>query len=163
MQVLFRSDPRHEANEGFSNLPYGTVLSVESQLKLLAFREYADTSRNLLNEIHEYLAFVESNPESAANLQKASERLGKFCIEADSWGFNPLYEVAQGLQFFLMNSGSRLKNKGCRETLNRSFAMLTALLERSESDFRWRLAVGETLGSLISAARTEFNDLQDQW
>jgi hypothetical protein len=145
MQAATGPESNREVDSGAARFPLGTVFSVESQLKLLSFREYAVVCNRSLDELREHLSFVESNPEGSANLQKASERLGKVCIEADSWGFNSLYEVAQGLQMFLLNSSKRMKDKGFRETLDLGLAMLSALLERCESDFRWRLAIAETL------------------
>jgi hypothetical protein len=152
MQVLSRSDAKHEKNDEIVNISFGIALSVESQLKLLAVREYEGNSRSILNEIHGYLSFVESNPDGPINLQKASEKLGKFCIEADSWGFSSLCEVAQGLQMFLLNSGDRTKNKSFQETIDRSLAMLSALLECCEPDYRRRLAIEDTLESFSPAA-----------
>jgi hypothetical protein len=162
--VLISSYPRHEENEGISNFPFRADLSIASQLKLLAIHEYVDNSRNILGEIHEYLSFVESNPEGSINLQKASEKLGKFVMEADSWGFSSIYEVAQGLQMFLLNSGGRIKNKAGRESIDNGLAMLSALLERCETDFRWRLAIDETLEGFDREANDdEFNDLKNPW
>jgi hypothetical protein len=163
-QMLINSDPRRDRNEGISNIPFRGDASVESQLKLMAIREYADNSRNILGEIREYLSFVESNPESLTSLQKASERLGKLSIEADSWRFDYLYEIAQGLQLFLLNAGSRIKGKSNRETINRGLAMLSALLDRCEDDFRWRLAVADTVDSFNHTADAdEFSDFAGLW
>jgi hypothetical protein len=152
MQVLPISDPRHAENEGSENIAVGVALSVESQIKLLAVHEYAGNSRSILNEIHEHLSFIECNPDGPINLQKASEKLGKLCIEADSWGFSSLNEVAQGLQMFLLNSAGGITNKNFQETIDRGLAMLSALLECCEPDFRRRLAVADTLESFNSAA-----------
>jgi hypothetical protein len=165
MKALSESDQRHQRhkdNDGFRDIPFGMALSVESQIKVLAVHEYADNSRNILNEIHENLSFIECNPDGPINLQKASEKLGKFCIEADSWGFSSLYEVAQGLQLFLLDSGGRIMNKSFQETIDRGLAMLSALLECCEPDFRRRLAIADILKSLNPAIEAdEFNDLKN--
>jgi hypothetical protein len=163
-QMLINSDPRRDRNEGISNIPFRDGLSVKSQLKLLAIREYADNSRNILGEIREYLSFVESNPEGLTNLQKASEKLGKLSIEADSWRFDYLYEITQGLQLFLLNAGGRIKSRSSRETIDRGLAMLSVLLDRCEDDFRWRLAVADTVDSFNHAANAdEFSDFAGLW
>ena len=84
-------------------------------------------------------------------MRKASALLGQLCIEADSWGFSSLYEVGLGLQMRLLNSGDRMQALSNREPLNRGLKMLSALLEQCETDFRWRLAIADTLEHLSKA------------
>jgi hypothetical protein len=152
MQLPIGPDPKSRkrleigSRAGFA--PPGSTLSIESQLKLRELYEYLEISRAILVEIQTDLSLLESNPEDPVNLQRASERLESFCIEADSWGFNSLYEIGLGLQMLLINSGNHIQSDAVWDTLNRGLAMLSALLEQCEEDFRWRLAIADMLDSI---------------
>jgi len=80
-----------------------------------------------------------------------AKQLGCFCLEADSWGFQSLYDVAFTLQTALIDSGSRDWNNGMREAFDRGLDTLSALVERCETDVRWDYALNETLERLRHA------------
>ena len=152
MQLPIGPDPksrkRLEIGSRIAFAHPGSTLSIESQLKLRELYEYLEISRAILVEIQTDLSLLESNPEDPVNLQRASERLESFCIEADSWGFNSLYEIGLGLQMLLINSGNHIQSDAVWDTINRGLAMLSALLEQCEEDFRWRLAIADMLDSI---------------
>jgi hypothetical protein len=137
-------DARHETESSADNPLHAPTLSIESQLKLRALYEYTENSRTILKEIQEDLSSLKSDPDGSLHRQKASERLARFCTEADSWGFNDLYEVGMGLQMLLLNSGGRIESGSGMEALDRGQAILLALLQRCENDFRCRLALADT-------------------
>jgi predicted HicB family RNase H-like nuclease len=58
-------------------------ISIESQLKLRSLYEYLDFCRQTLDEIRQDI--------SLPHIQRVSEKLERFCVEADSWGFDSLY------------------------------------------------------------------------
>jgi len=157
MQLPIGPDPKSNNRLEVGGRPAFTysasTLSVESQLKLRELYEYVEIGRIILGQIQADLSLLKSNPEDSANVQKASERLESFCIEADSWGFNSLYEVGLGIQMLLFNSGSQVRNDTFWDTLNRGLAMLSALLEQCEIDFRWRLAIADVLDSISQISR----------
>jgi len=138
-------DKGHESSNRFAAAQPGLVLSIESQLKLRALYDYLEVSRTTLDEIQTDLSMSESSPDASLNLLKASRRLKNFCLDADSWGFDAVYEIGLGLQMLLFDSGSRVQSDVFWETFNRGMAMLSALLDRCESDFRWRLAIADML------------------
>ncbi len=135
-----------------ASIQSGVILSIESQLKMRALYEYVDSSRATLDEIRRDLSLELYEPAFPVDLQRASERLGKFCIDADSWGFDSLYKVALGVQMLLLNSGGRIPHVGFREALRRSLAILPLLLEQCERDFCWRLAIADLLESFDQVA-----------
>jgi hypothetical protein len=135
-----------------TEIPPGMVLSTESQLKLRSLCQYVDFCRQMLDQIQQDLLLYESSPDGSVHLQRASERLGRLCVEADSWGFNAPYEISFGLQMLLLNSGGRVQSNGFWEALQRGLGMLSALLEQCERDFRWRLATADTLDCIAAAA-----------
>ncbi len=125
----------------------GLALSFESQLKLRSLYEYVDSCRRALSGIQRDLTVA------PADVRKATEELEKFCVEADSWGFSAIYEVALRLQMLLLNFGDRVQSDGFQETLQRGLSMLWSLLDQCERDFSWRLATAEMLDSLDEAIR----------
>jgi hypothetical protein len=146
MQVPIGPDLTSEEMSAYGNrIQPGLALSLNSQLKLREFYEYLDSCRITLNLINEDLVL--------GRLEPISEKLEHFCFEADTWGFNALYEVSLGLQMLLTNSSVRLQNEGFRETLHRGLGMLLSLLEQCERDFHWRLAIADMLDSFDQAAR----------
>jgi hypothetical protein len=136
MQLPFGPSLRRKVHSGIGTASE-PALSLESQLKLRELYEFVENSSNILNDIRDEL--------SSLNLQRASERLEKLCLEADSWGFNSIYEVGQGLQMLLLNSNGHVPTPNFRETLDRGLATLSGLLDQCENDFRWRLATVDTL------------------
>ena len=123
----------------------GFVPSLESQLQLRSLYQYVDACQKTLNEIRADFYLSQSSPESLDVLQKAAQRLGRFCIDADSWGFSDLYDVASGLQVLLLDSRNRAQSDSFWVVLNRGLGMMSALLEQCENDFRRRLAVADML------------------
>lgn len=126
------------------HLPPRLVLSFESQMKLRGLYEFVDAGHCVTDEVRRNL--------SLDDLHKATEGLGKICIEADSWGFDDLYEVAQGLQILLLKCGDRIGSDALRELLDRGLTLLSALLGQCERDLYWRLAIADLLESLDHAA-----------
>ena len=153
MQI--RREPAPDTIDGHKSLiaaiQPGVVLSFESQLKLRAIFDYVDACRLTLNGIRVDLSLDEFSPEgllqrnNSMNLQRASEKLESFCVDADSWGFSALYEVALRLQMLLQNSGSRIKSDDFRKLLQRALSLLSSLLEQCERDFCCRLAIADML------------------
>lgn len=151
MQMPFGPNPIAEARSEASaravfSYP-GQLLSFESQLKLREFYEYVESCRGILGEIRADLSLFEANSEDLRILRKASERLEKFCLEADSWGFSALYHIGLSLQMLLLNTG-RIQDSVFWSSLDHALEMLSALLDQCESEFRWRLATAEMLDSL---------------
>ena len=147
------ADMRFELGGQMALVPSGQTLSIESQMKLRELYQYVEVCRTILGEIQTELSLFESGPENSAPLQRASELLESFCIEADSWGFNSLYEIGLGLQMLLISSGTRAQSDVYWDTLNRGLALLSALLEQCETDFRWRLAIADMLDSISQVNR----------
>ena len=129
------------------------LAGAQFQLKLKPLYEYLDSCHLTLGQIRSDFSEYYANPANVACLKRAAERLGEFCIDADSWGFDALYEVAQGVQMLLLNSGERSPGENLREALNRGLYLLSALLQRCEGDFQLRLAIGETLEYMKQAGR----------
>jgi hypothetical protein len=124
----------------------GFVPSLDSQLRLRTLFEYVEACQKTLNEIRAdfYLA-QQSSSESLDILQRTAQRLGRFCVDADSWRFNDLHDVASGLQMLLLDSRNRSQSEQFWRALNRGLGMLSALLDQCENDFRRRLAVADML------------------
>lgn len=137
----------HESGSRFGTTRTGWLLSLESQLRLRLLYEYLDNSRILLSEIQNLLSF-RSRADISLCLRRASEKLGSFCLEADSWGFDALFDVGQGLQMLLLDSGGYTRTDGFWEKLHRGLTTLSALLTQCESDYRRRLATADTLDCL---------------
>jgi hypothetical protein len=155
MQVPISPDStlerKYQEDSGFAPPQSGLGFPIESQIRLRALYEYLDACRATLHEIRQDLLLFESNPECSLYAKRAAELLENFCIEADSWGFNALYEIGLGLQVLLLNSSRRPQNGRFWEALYRGVETLLALLEQCESDFRWRLAVADVLDCVNQA------------
>jgi hypothetical protein len=129
-------------------------LSFESQLKLRSLYEYIDNSKATLEEIRRILSAGVSGLCDPPNLKRAAEKFAVFCFEADSWGFDDIFDVAQGLKMLLSNSIGRTRMDGVLDALNMGLAMLSALLSQCEVDFRWRLATADTLDCINQAGES---------
>jgi len=145
-------DKRYEGNNSNAyQAQTALVLTMESQLRLRSLHDYVDGCRATLDEIHADLSFFESHSGDPECLRRSAERLKTFCLDADSWGFDALYEIAWRLQILMLDSGSRTKGGDYWDLLHRGLAILSSLLEQCESDFRRRLAVADMLENLDQA------------
>jgi len=142
MQISAIPDLLDETTSGRRESP--SILSIESQLKLRSLYQFVDFCRGILDEVRQDTDLMQ--------MQVAAEKLERLCVEADSWGFNALYEIASSLQLMLMNAGERAPNAGFPDALHRGLRMLSALLDQCESDFRWRLATADTLDCIKEAS-----------
>jgi HPt (histidine-containing phosphotransfer) domain-containing protein len=118
--------------------------SVVSQLKLRALYEYLDFCQDMIETIQQDIA--------SADMQSATRHLERFCIEADSWGFNSLYEIGSSLQMTLLNADEKIWNSSFRDALRRGLTMLLSLLEECEREFCSRLATADTLDAISEAS-----------
>jgi hypothetical protein len=121
-------------------------LSFESQLKLGALYEFIDSSRTTLGELQNGV----SGTDDFMSLKASAARLEALCLEADSWGFDALYEVAHGLQRMIQSCNGNADER-FRDALHRGLTMLSALLEQCERDFVCRLATADTLECMNQA------------
>jgi hypothetical protein len=142
MQTLLISELQRSVTSKSGTPP--PEISVEAQLRLRSLYEYLDFCRQTLDEIPQDIA--------STDILRATERLERFCIEADSWGFDALYEIGLGLQMLLLNAGGRVHSHSFRDALRRGLSTLSALLEQCENDFRRRLATADTLDAISQAS-----------
>jgi len=158
MQVPLGPDSTpSKTQESGSRIPIGlssAALSVESQIKVRELYKYVEASRAALKEVHGYLVLFKANPECFQYPKRASERLEGFCIEADSWGFEGLYEIGLGLQVLLLDAHRRARSHRFWEALDRGLSMLVSLLEQCERDFLRRLAVADVVDFIKHTARS---------
>jgi hypothetical protein len=147
-------DKRYEESSGIAyQAQTGLVLTMESQLQLRSLYEYLDGCKAILDQIHADVSFFESHPGALECLQRAAGRLKGFCMDAESWGFDALYEVALRLQTLLLRSSSQVGWDNHRYLLYKGLAMLSSLLGQCENEFRRKQAVSEMLETLDQAVR----------
>jgi hypothetical protein len=128
----------------------GAVFAIDSQFRSL--RLYIEDGKTTLDQIRVDFSVSQSNPGDSSRLQRAAKKLSGFCVDTDGWGFERLYKVAFGLQALLVNSFNRVHNDLFWEVLSQGLAMLTALLNQCESEYRQRIAVDDMLESFNKAA-----------
>ncbi|MBN2319786.1 MAG: hypothetical protein JXR49_11940 [Acidobacteria bacterium] len=128
----------------------GSILSLDPQFRSL--RLYIEDGRTTLDQLRADFSVSQSNPGDSSRLQRAAKKLAGFCADTDGWGFERLYRVAFGLQALLVNSLNRSHNDIFWEVLRQALAMLAALLNQCESEYRLRLAVDDLLDSFDRAA-----------
>jgi hypothetical protein len=122
----------------------GLVLSIESQIRLKALYDYVDACRMALDDIKADFSLLEPSPGCSASL-RVSERLQKFCMEADSWEFGSLREISRAMQMLVIESRGQVWGDDFWKALYSGLATLSALLENCECEFRYRLAAADML------------------
>jgi hypothetical protein len=130
-----------------------TLAGAEFQRRLKPLYEYLDSCHATLGQIRSDLSEYYANPASGDCLRRAAARLGEFCIDADSWDFDAIYDVAQGVQTLLLNSAEQFAAEDFGEALNRGLNLLSVLLQRCQGDFQLKLAVDETLKFMKQAGQ----------
>jgi hypothetical protein len=142
LHKMFKENPRlHYADNSPNPIRSELRLSFESQLQLKPLHSYMDQCRSVLNEIYADIDRFKTDPGNQAILSSITKRLGSFCIDADSWGFNPLYDSAFRLQSLFLEWSGRVWSNRLWKALKREMARVFFQVERCESDFRRRLAV----------------------
>jgi hypothetical protein len=148
-------DNRHkwDFSSEFANHPLeparsGLTLSFEAQRQQRSLREYIDYCHTVLDEIRQDLNHFEMHSGNPAILSRAAKNLGRFCLDADSWGFNSLYDVALALQTILLKSGKGFWDNPSWEVIKKGLFILSTLVEQCETDIHRRSAVNETLECL---------------
>jgi hypothetical protein len=129
------------------------LAGAEFQRRLKPLYEYLDSCDLTLGQIRNDLSEYKANPASGECLKRAAARLGEFCIDADSWGFDTIYDVAQGVQTLLLDSAEQFPAENLMDALNRGLNLLSVLLQRCEGDFQLKLAVGETIKYMKQAGQ----------
>ena len=143
--------PKDFIDNGFPSVRSAPAVSVESQLKLRSLYEFVDAGQTALKEIRADLTVFKADPDESARFKGAFERLNRFCLEVDSWGFDEPYRVAHALQRLLMDSEHRTYGRPFWEAFFCGLDMLSALLEQCESNFRWGSAIDDMLARLEPA------------
>jgi hypothetical protein len=125
--------------EGLSSVPdySGSILSFYTQKQLRVLREYTDHCRTVLDEIREDLNGCEMEPGNSAILYETAKKLGRFCMDADSWGFDSLYNIGLALQTMLLKAGEHVRDESWGRSVNNGLAMLSILVEKYETDIDW--------------------------
>jgi hypothetical protein len=126
----------HECHSSVSDYS-GSIMSFYTQKQLRVLREYADYCRTALDEIREDLNRSEMDSGDSALLYETAKKLGRFCMDADSWGFDTLYDTGLDLQTILLKSGEQVRDESWWRSVNDSLAMLSVLVEKYESDIDW--------------------------
>jgi hypothetical protein len=118
MQVQVRPEPKldklHESNLSLAFVDHSvkpvqseSALPFRLQQQLKSLREYVDNCRSTLNDIHMDFEHFRIDPDNTSILFRPSKQLGRFCLEADDWGFHLLYDVALALQKIILECSGR--------------------------------------------------------
>ena len=143
------SDPRPDKryaseSDAVYQAQHGNGPSFVSQFHLRALYAYLDSCRATLDEIRADLSFNFAADAGARQpLQRAVERLGGFCMDADSWGFDELYKAAIKLQVQLMDFGSQARGDDYWDSLRRGLSLMAVLLDQCDNEYRRRLMISE--------------------
>jgi hypothetical protein len=128
--------PDHECHSSVPDYS-GSIMTFYTQKQLRVLREYADYCRTALDEIREDLNRCEIDSGDSALLYETAKKLGHFCLNADSWGFNSLYDIGLDLQMILLESGEHVRDESFWGSVNDCLAMLSVLVEKYEADIDW--------------------------
>lgn len=115
----------------------GSILSFYTQKQLRVLREHADYCRTVLAEIREDLNRCEMDSGDSTLLYNTAKKLGRFCLDADSWGFDSLYDTGLALQTILLKSGERVRDESFWRSVNNGLTMLSILVEKHENEIDW--------------------------
>jgi len=140
-------------DNAFESTTSGIALSFESQIQRRSLREYVGLCRSILDEIRTNLNGFIKDPQNSDIPSTTAAQLGRFCLEADSWGFHSLYDVAFLLQKTLLESDSHKRGNLFWEAVDKGLSLLSALVEQCEIDFRKNLAIDDTLLALRRVGR----------
>lgn len=143
-----RQSSRNHVDTAVTTGASGNTFSFESQVQIRSLREYVSQSREILDQIRTGVAGLEKNRENPEILLKITALLGRFHLEANSWGLHDLYDVAFALQKTLLESCGSEKYPSFWNAVYKGLAMMSTLLEQCESDLRRKFEIADVLERL---------------
>ena len=123
--------------------------SLDSQLKLKALYSYIDACDGIIQEMRTDIGLLKGDVADLEILKRVAEKLGKFCLDADGWGFEELYRVAFDMQHQLINldSGKQKWSNRATAILDQKLTMMSKMLRECENDYHKRLAISGLLNT----------------
>ncbi len=120
---------------------------LEEQLAKRSLHEYLDNGLAILSEYRAELMQMGSNPTDPVQLKQIIAKLGKFCLDSDSWGFEDVYHVAKQLHYMTLEivQSGHLRNATARQLAAAGLDLLESLLNQCEHDYDRRIAVASFL------------------
>jgi hypothetical protein len=105
--------------------------------------EYLNEGEAILSDYRAELAQLNRNPDGPGGWKRITARLGRFCLDSDSWGFEDMYQVVGQLQYTALEliQGLRAWDARTAGIVTCGLDLLQNLLHECERDYDRRLAV----------------------
>ncbi len=131
------------------------VFDMGRDVSLSSLYSFLDKSEEDLSDLQSVLAVLNSDLRKQGILQAPARKLGRLCLDADSWGFDDLHMVARETLFLVLDldEGVREWSADVAAAAERGLAMLSTILHECESGYRRRLAIADLLDSLSQAGK----------
>ena len=129
-----------------------TKAYLERQLAKRALYQYLDEGDSILSNYRTELTQLSHNPADTGRLKPIADRLGKFCLDSDSWDFEDIYLVVQQLQHLALEmiQSVRIWNPKTARMVTGGLDLLQNLLHECERDYDRRIAVANYLQDFAS-------------
>jgi|WetSurMetagenome_2_1015567.scaffolds.fasta_scaffold78490_1 hypothetical protein len=123
--------------------------ATKEQLEKLRLREYMDKGEKILSDCRADLAPAGSNAVGSGRLKPIADKLGSFCLDSDSWGFDEIYQIVAQLQRVALEilQGLRAWDARTAQLTASGLDLLQRLLRECERDYDRRIAVANYLQS----------------
>jgi hypothetical protein len=124
-----------------------TKAYLERQLAKRALYQYLDEGDAILSNYRTELAQLSHNPADTGRLKQIADKLGRFCLDSDSWGFEDIYQVGQQLQHMALEMLHGLRTWDAKTTRLTAggLDLLQNLLHECERDYDRQIAVANYL------------------
>jgi hypothetical protein len=128
--------------------------STDSQLELSSLQIYVDSCQEAVRDIRLAIEFLGGEASDHEILQRIVKKLGKFCLDADGWQFDDLYQIAFAIQTQLadLELGIKTWDSVLAKTIDEGLNLLSVLLKQCESDYRHQRSVSDWLVQLSQPA-----------
>ena len=137
--------------EGFCHAVFDTGRDVS----LKSLYAFLDKFEEDLTDLQTALSRLNGDLGTQGILQAPARKLGRLCLDADSWGFDDLHLVARETLFLVLDldEGVREWSEDVAAAVERGLAMLSTILHECEGGYRRRLAIADLLDSLSQAGK----------
>jgi len=126
------------------------VPSARDMAYLDSLRDFVRVSESAFSEVRSTVALLAGEVAGNVEVRQIAMRLGQFCADADSWGFDNLLPIASKIHLLVLDLyfGVRTWSEPVAQAIERSVSLLSSLVCDCEITSRHALEITDVLNEL---------------
>ncbi len=115
-----------------------------------SLRHFVHASEDTLSEVRSTVALLKGNFAGNEAVRQIAVKLGRFCMDADGWGFDNVLRIASAMQLLALDLyfGMRTGSEPVAQAVERGLNLLSSLVCDCENNCRHALEIPDVLNAL---------------